>query len=551
MKAYFKKLVTLSPLKITAIYLFVASLWIVITDYLLFNGIAEGDYLYSFQTYKGLFYVFITSLGLYLLIEKYADQLLSQEKRLQGMRAEQRSDQELINLLFERIPVFIAMYDPELEEIKVNREFERVTGWSNEDAQKTDLLKACFPDLEQRKEAAEFVNNPGIGWKEFEIQTKSGKQLQTSWTTVRLTDETSVGIGIDMTEIKASQARLRESRELLRNMFESLEESVILVEPGTRQILDCNHATEKIFGYNKEELIGQSTKMLHRDREYYEEFDDIGEKALMEKGSFQAEFMMKKKSGELFHSDHTVTLVYDQDGETDKVVSVIRDITDKKRAREQIISSIIEGEDRERKRIARELHDGVGQYLSAANMNLEAAKKETDRLSPKKETLFYKGLHLVKQSINEVRNISHNIMPQAIEDYGLVMAVEALIENYGNTTDVKLEFAHDVNDDRLSEQQQLNIYRIIQEAVNNAIRYAECSKITIHLLQEDEKIFLKIMDNGIGDNYYDRESKKGLGLKSIRSRTKALSASIEFDSTPGEGAVISLWIPIELEPMIT
>lgn len=783
-----------SPLGITLIYLAVATLWIVFTDLIIDSTLADTGALTEIQTYKGLFYVVLTSLGLYFLLQKYRNRLTTREEELKGLYKEHSADRELIDILFERIPVMITIYDPNLENFEVNKEFEKVTGWGSEDVQKLNLFKACYPDIELREEVVEFMNNPGIGWKEFTMNTRSGETIETSWTNIRLTDNTSVGIGIDMTETKASEARLRESRELLENIIESLDESVILVEPETRKILNCNRAAEQIFGYSRDELIGESTRILHLSEEKFREFDEIGAESLRKEGTFSTSYKMRKKNGEVFYSDHTIKLIHDDEGKVDRAVSVVRDvteqkqneqelkrrqkrllrsqkigkigdwefdpeseaiswspmmyeiferdkklgpppfeelqskyygqdsqkhnehvqkalkqgesydidlqlrtekgsrkyiraigipvkdeqgtvteltgtvqditerkmteierkklsdivqksqneiyvfdaetlrfefvnkgaldnigysleemlqmtpmdikpefdrpafeenlipvlkgekekiefetvqkradgsiydvevhtqlietvgkpllvaivldITEKKKAREKVISSIIEGEDRERKRIASELHDGIGQYLSAANMNLEAVKKDIVQLGEKKRTQFSKGLNLLKQSISEIRNISYNLMPKAIEDYGLVTAVEALIENYESGTDVSIRFKSNL-EDSLTEQQQLNIYRIIQEIVNNAIKYADCKNISIQLYREKEMMDLTIEDDGKGVNFYDSEIENGMGLKSIRSRAKALSATLTFDSMSEKGTVVTLEIPLE------
>lgn len=808
MKDKYEQLRTLSPLSIALIYFLAAGLWILLTDYILTTGYESGPILNQFQTYKGLLFVALTSIGIYLLISKYSKLLLSQGERLKGVRSELQSEKKLIDILFERIPVFITIYDPGLEDFEVNREFQNATGWTNEDARKSDLFKECFPEKELREEVVDFMKHPGIGWKEFPLQTKWGETLDTSWTNIKLTDNTSVGIGIDMTEIKASQVRLKESKELFKNVFESLEESVILVDPETRIIRDCNKATERIFGYEKEELIGKSTRILHLNKKNYEKFDEIGDETLNHEGTFKTEFKMRKKNGDPFFSEHTVTLVYNKEGEVDRVVSVVRDITDRKnyerelkhrqnrllrsqeigkigdweyiperdriywspmmyhiyerdpevfrpsfenikpmyvgndyekhqevieqaiekgepfdvdlkletgkgnyryiraiglseenedgeveklvgtvqditerkryeeallenerrlknitnnipgvvfqyklspdgsdglqyvsdgseriwgvspeeaieendaiwerihgsdidnvkksilksaehlnkwdeewryikpdgsqhwqhgigipreeddgsiiwdsvifditerkRLREQVFQSIIEGEDRERKRIARELHDGIGQYLTAANMNLEAIKKDVVKLSDKRVNQLTKGLNLLKESINEIRSISQNLMPKAIEDYGLIKAVESLIESFENSTDIVFSFNYRLHEEELGERRKVNMYRIIQEAVQNAVKHADCSKVSIQIYQDKDMIYLTIEDNGKGMpalNSENGEQRKGsgLGIQSMRSRAKALSATLVLDSAPGKGSVISLGIPI-------
>lgn len=324
--------ISLSPLKITVIYLMVAALWIAFTDRLLESLVTDTHALSILQTYKGWFYVLLTGTGLYWLIKKHDQQLQKKEVRLKNLLDEIQSEKELKDVLFERIPILITIYDPNLEEFEVNREFEKVTGWTNKEIEQEniDLPKACYPDKETRKEVVEFMNTPDVGWKEIPTTTKSGEEIPVSWTNVRLTDNTSVGIGIDMTEIKASQAKIRESRKLLKKIFESLESSLIVVDTQNRTIVDCNSATEKIFGYSQDELIGSSTRILHINEESFKKFDEMGDEALENDGVFQTEFRMKKKDGTIFHSDHTVSLVYNEEGELDKAVSVIRDITDRK-----------------------------------------------------------------------------------------------------------------------------------------------------------------------------------------------------------------------------
>ncbi|TYP92153.1 PAS domain S-box-containing protein [Fodinibius salinus] len=325
--------ISLSPIRITLLYLIVAGLWIITTDRLVHFFISDPQYLSSIQTYKGWFYVAATSLGLFYLLKKYKSQLRTNNIKLENLLNELQSKKELKDVLFERIPVFITIYDPELQSFEVNNEFQKVIGWSNEEIkeQDIDLLEVCYPDLETREEVVEFINNPGIGWKEFTTVTKSGDEIPISWTNIQLTDDTSVGIGVDMTEIKSQRTEIRESRKLLKKIFESLKSSLIVVDPETRTIEDCNKATEEIFGYQSSELIGSSTQLLHVNEESYKKFNEIGEQALAENGAFQTEFEMRKKDGSVFYSDHTVTLIRDENGEIDKAISVVRDITEQRK----------------------------------------------------------------------------------------------------------------------------------------------------------------------------------------------------------------------------
>ena len=323
--------ISLSAFRITVIYLITAGLWIAFTDEFVAYLVDDPEYLSTLQTYKGWFYVAITGLGLYWLIKTYSNQFKAQQEELEA-------EKELSDILFDRIPVLITIYDPQLEKFEVNKEFEKVTGWTNQEIQRDNmnLLERCYPDEDYREKVVNFMDKPGLGWKEFVTIGKAGTEIPISWTNVKLTDRTSVGIGIDMTEIKSKQTEIRESRKLLKKIFESLKSSLIVVDPQTRTIVDCNEASEEIFGYQPSELIGSSTRKLHIDQEHYDHFDKIGEKALRENGVFKTEFEMRRKDGTAFHSDHTVTLVYDSDGNVDKAISVVRDITDRKNYENQL-----------------------------------------------------------------------------------------------------------------------------------------------------------------------------------------------------------------------
>jgi PAS domain S-box-containing protein len=668
--------ITLSALKITLIYVFVAALWIAFTDQFLDYLSSDIEYVSTLQTYKGWFYVLVTGIGLYWLINYHDRQLIAKEQELTSLLDELRSEKELKEILFERIPVLITIYDPDLETVEVNEEFEKVVGWSNEEIkdEEIDLLEACYPDLDTREEVVDFMNNPGVGWKEFTLTTQSGKQIPASWTNIRLTDNTSVGIGIDMTEIKASQTKVRESQKLLKKTFESLKSSLILVNPENRTIIDCNKGTEELFGYNREELIGSSTKKLHVNEEKYTEFDEMGTEALAEKGIFQTEFKMCKKDGTVFHSDHTVTLVYDEERKADKVVSVIRDITEQKnlekrlrqsekkyrhifednpvpmwifnpdtlkfvevnqaainhygyseeeflnmtladirppedveamkkdvkqhqgkksyseewthikkdgtkidvelsaasvqygnekyrlilvndvtkqkRLQEKIIQSILEGEDRERKRIAHELHDGLGQYLVAANMNFESVKKEIDSLPEKRRNQFSTGLSHLKNGLHETRSIAYNLMPKTIADYGLVTALENMMRDFEKSTDIVFNFEHNCEGLQLKNQAEINIYRIFQEITSNAVRHSECSTINAKLQLKEDTLTILIEDDGIGAELNNQDASKGLGLRSIKTRVNSLKGTLDIESQTGKGMTITIIIP-EIDNLLT
>ncbi|MBO6584567.1 MAG: PAS domain S-box protein [Gracilimonas sp.] len=706
--------------------------------------------------------------------------------------------QELFERIFEQIPVMVDIYDPEINEIRVNKAFENTLGWSNEEIKEIDLMSASYPDPKERERAAKVMKEADGQWYRFEVKDKQGNAHIQEWSNIQLSDNSIVGIGLDITELTASQDKIIESRQLLQKTFESLKEAVFILEPYTRTITDCNKSCTDLFGYTKEELIGNNTRLLHLNEQKYNEFDELSSGSLEKNGIFQSEFMMQKKDGTRFYSEHTVTLVKNEAGEIEKVVSVVQDITsqkeyekelknqidfiettienlpigvavnlidsgdvtlmnkrfseiygwpkniindvqtffekvypdthyrkkmaemitddlksknpdrmqwkgikittqtgeeriinaknipvydqnlmistvvdvtaqveaekklaesehnyrllfqkspqpmliynpenlsivevnesavrhygytrqefytktlldirpeedkdeskqiiqgdrktalseslesrhikkngeiinvrvtgsainyfgksyrlvlvnditEQKKAEEMVLASLVEGENKERARIAQELHDGLGQYLAAANMNLDAVESQISELDERKQDQFNKGLNLLKHAVNETAQISRNLMPRVVDDYGLGLAIEALVDNYSTGNEMDISFYQNIDGLNLPREVQFNLYRIAQEALSNAVKYSEASKINVQLIKDELDLILTIDDNGIGFDTSDPDFKPGLGLQTIKTRTGALGGDFEFDSKPGKGTLISAIVPI-------
>ncbi|HBQ60810.1 MAG TPA: hypothetical protein DD671_14630, partial [Balneolaceae bacterium] len=150
-----------------------------------------------------------------------------------------------------------------------------------------------------------------------------------------------------------------------------------------------------------------------------------------------------KKNGELIY----VTIAgsdIDYFGNSFRLI-LVNDITKQKEAEAMVLSSLVEGENKERARIARELHDGLGQYLAAANMNFDAVQNDLQKLDERRQKQFKKGLTLLKHAVTETAQISRNLLPRVVHDYGLALAIEALIDNYSSNTDIEITYYHNID----------------------------------------------------------------------------------------------------------
>lgn len=205
---------------------------------------------------------------------------------------------------------------------------------------------------------------------------------------------------------------------------------------------------------------------------------------------------------------------------------------------EKRTNAILESEENERQRLARELHDGVGQLLSATKLNLSSiAIADGDKLQ--------NSMDMLDDSIKEIRNISHNMVPDVLQKLGLQRAIADFISRINQTKKLEIHFeCNGFKEDSLNDTEKLMLYRIIQESVNNSIKYGQASDISIQLSADEEEISLLMEDNGKGFDVEDAKQKGGIGLKNMQLRTDYLKGKLEIESYPKQGTTIIVEIPL-------
>lgn len=203
--------------------------------------------------------------------------------------------------------------------------------------------------------------------------------------------------------------------------------------------------------------------------------------------------------------------------------------------------AVLEAEENERQRIARDLHDGVGQLLSATKMNLNAAVDKSDFNLETKEKLD-EGLLLLDDSIKEVRSISHNMMPSVLQENGLIAALSDFMEKLNRTGKIQIEYEfYKTQEERLDATAQLMIYRIVQELFTNITKHAQASQVHFEFVGHKDEAVIIIDDNGIGFDISDK--KEGIGLKNIRLRLEYLKGNVDIDTAKERGTTTILEIP--------
>ncbi|MDF2453075.1 MAG: Signal transduction histidine-protein kinase/phosphatase DegS, partial [Bacteroidota bacterium] len=206
--------------------------------------------------------------------------------------------------------------------------------------------------------------------------------------------------------------------------------------------------------------------------------------------------------------------------------------------------SILDAEEKERRRIAQDLHDGVGQLLSAAKLNLSNLESKLSDQNEDQKLAMQNALTLVDDSVKEVRAVSHNMMPNTLIKLGLGSAVREFITKLGNAPTLKVDLEIVGLDNRLDNQVETVLYRVIQEIINNIIKHANASHISMQLIRHDTELNVMIEDNGVGFETNNLDIYDGIGLKGIITRIEFLNGSVHFDSSVGRGTTVIIDVPL-------
>jgi len=234
------------------------------------------------------------------------------------------------------------------------------------------------------------------------------------------------------------------------------------------------------------------------------------------------------------------------------ILGMLTDITDRKLLEEDLkgyAQKIIQAQEEERKRIAYELHDDTAQYLSLLKLQLDSMLQSGKIQDPETiEKLSYLDKD-ASRAIDDVRRFSHELRPSVLDRLGLQAALEQIAEDINKLKQMKVELTIDGEEPGLSDNVKLALFRIVQEALNNARKHAQASKASVNILFRENQVKMEIKDNGTGFDIQEarvRAGKRGsLGLMSLQERASFIGAKLKIESEPGKGAAIRIEFPLE------
>lgn len=207
-------------------------------------------------------------------------------------------------------------------------------------------------------------------------------------------------------------------------------------------------------------------------------------------------------------------------------------------------AAVLEAEEKERQRIAKDLHDGVGQMMSAAKMNLSAFENELTFANTEQQHAFERIIELVDESCKEVRTVSHQMMPNVLIKSGLAKAVAEFLDKIDQRV-IKVNLHTEGLNERIDENTEIVLYRVMQESVNNVIKHSGAARLDIALIKDEAGIRATIEDNGKGFDTDAPGETAGIGLKNMRARIEYLQGTIDIDSSPGNGTLVAIHVPVK------
>ncbi len=351
-------------------------------------------------------------------------------------------------------------------------------------------------------------------------------------------------------ECETAEAALRDSENKYSTLVEDALIGVYINKDG--KIEFANDKFAAIYGYSKNELIGMdSTMLVHpEDRPLVRE---LREKRLRDENvPSEYEIRGMKKNGEAIWVMRSLSLINYQDGPA--ISGIVQDMTKRRRAEEALRESdkelrilsnqLLSTEEKERKRIARELHDGIGQALSAIKFSVENSLREL-RQSPEHTELnsLEAVIPLTQKTIEEVRRIVKDLRPSILDDLGILATINWFCREFQNVySGIRIKREIQIHENDIPSPLKTVIYRILQEALNNVAKHSQADLVQLSLQKTYKGVELTVHDNGTGFDLPEAisllPSRRGFGLASMRERAQLSGAEFEIKSAVGEGTTI-------------
>ncbi|MBS4064409.1 MAG: PAS domain S-box protein [Chitinophagaceae bacterium] len=461
-------------------------------------------------------------------------------------------EKELADSIINSLPGIFYLYNQQGKFLRWNKNFETVTGYNSEEM--LERIPLDFFLGEERALLEKKIKNvfvTGEDFAEANFVTKSGERIPYFFTgrSIEYNGELCLmGVGLDISEQRKAAEMLTRSEQKYRLLFEDNPMPMWLYSISTLKFKEVNEAAIKHYGYSKEEFLQMTIKDIRPPEDVDKLVDII--RTDYRGVHYVGKWRHRKKNGEIIIAE-IITHDTINNGEHVRLV-LSMDITEKVAAEEQLLNSLEEirqltaylqdVRESERKRIGREIHDELGQQLTAIKMDVAwIDKKMKDDNSPFKQKLNNIN-YLLDSSNQSIRKILTELRIGVLEHQNLHEAMKWLGNQFTENTGVPVTFTMtDVSS--ISEEVSVCLFRILQEALTNITRYSHATNVTVSLGAEEKNWILKISDNGKGFDTAVLKNPKSFGILGMKERVHSLQGQFSIQSMPGRGTRIEVSLP--------
>lgn len=453
-----------------------------------------------------------------------------------------KESEEQNRIIIDNIPIVIWKSDASGKTIFVSKNVETVYGYTSEEIYKYGTkvwLERIHPDdvkRTQEKFGRLFTHKEPFD-VEYRIKTKSGKWI---WlhdiadkTYMEGGKQVAFGVFHDISERKSMENEFKRSEEKFRNLFNAVSDAILIIDLEGK-MLEINEAATKRYGYTREEFL----KLHPKDYiapEYFKHLTSrIGSLRSEELKTYESVHIAK--NGEEIPVESSIRKIFYDDKPA--ILALSRDISERKEMQRKLFNTMIEAEERERERYAKELHDGLGPILSTCKIYFHTINVLKDE-KKKKEHIHRTG-ELLEDALQSIKDISNNLSPHILRNYGLGQALQSFVSKLEHITKIQFSITSNLRR-RFPETIEFTLYRILVELINNSLKHSQAKTIKIVLHKKANKTIISYSDDGIGFDYkMVKSAKKGFGLLNLENRIKEIGGTYYFQTAPNCGTIVNI-----------
>ena len=489
-----------------------------------------------------------------LVAEVFANALARKRvsEQLQTAYSELRHQKEMLQTIFDHIPMMINFGDGKFGLQMVNRAWEQTLGWTLDEIHRdnVDILVENYPDPQYREQVRGFLMNSNGEWANFKTTVRDGRVIDTSWMMLHLPDGTSMGMGQDITERMRAEEALRENERRLVSIYNTVADVVfhLAVEPGGRfRFLSVNPAFLRITELSLESVVGKTVNEVIPEP-YLTMALGKYRQAIEENAIVHWEETSEFPTGP-FTGVVSVAPVFDDNGTCTNLVGSVHDITERKRAAADLATSrdeirahaarLVTAQEDERRRLSIEVHDQICQDLASIAIELGGCAAKPPRREDVASRLRALQARVVKAA-TEAGHIAYQLHPSVLDHLGLPSALRELCNQFADRAPtISLEFTSGTLPPSVPREVAACLYRIAQESLQNTARHSRAKHSSVALTWQDGTIVLLITDDGVGFDPQVARANGGLGIIGMEERARSVNGKLTIEAEAGSGTRIA------------